>query len=80
MTDAPDTQSFSSRLGLVTVFGTDRDDVLFSSDQAGTVQWRGPDGRIAALLVRLRPGVWGFSKAGDDDWDEVLKLHGNPDR
>lgn len=65
--------------GLVTVMGFGKDDVLFRSDQARVVQWRDGDGEIMALLVRLRPNVWGFSRSGDDDWNEVLEIYGNPD-
>ncbi len=64
---------------LVTVMGFDKTDVLFRSNDVGAVQWRGSDGTIVAILVRLRPDVWGFSRVGDDDWDEVLKLYGNAD-
>lgn len=64
---------------LVTVMGFDKSDVLFRSSQVGTVQWRDSSGKIVALLVRLKPDIWGFSRAGDDDWDEVLKIYGNPD-
>lgn len=64
---------------MVTVLGFDRKDVLFRSQDVGSVQWRGPGGELAAMLVRLKPGVWGFAKSGDDDWDEVVGLYGNPD-
>lgn len=64
---------------MVTVMGFDKNDVLFRSDSVGTVQWRDTSGEIVALLVRLRPDIWGFSKRGDDDWPEVLKMYGNPD-
>ena len=64
---------------LVTVMGFDKSDVLFRSNQVGTVQWRDSSGKIVALLVRLKPDIWGFSRAGDDDWDEVLKIYGTPD-
>lgn len=64
---------------LVTVMGFDKNDVLFRSDEVGTVQWRDSKGEIVALLVRLKPDVWGFSKRGDDDWQEVLGIYGNPD-
>lgn len=64
---------------LVTVMGFDRKDVLFRSDEVGTVQWRDSTGDIVALLVRLRPNVWGFSRRGDDDWQEILGIYGNPD-
>lgn len=63
----------------VTVMGFDRNDVLFRSDKANIVQWRDSAGVIVAILVRLKPDVWGFSKRGDDDWEEVLSLYGNPD-
>ena len=65
--------------GLVTVMGFDKSDVLFRSDQVGTVQWRDSSGLIVALLVRIKPDIWGFSRRGDDDWEEVLKIYGNPD-
>lgn len=71
--------SQKSAPALVTVMGFDKSDVLFRSSQVGTVQWRDSSGKIVALLVRLKPDIWGFSKAGDDDWDEVLKIYGNPD-
>ena len=65
--------------GLVTVMGFDNHDVLFRSDQVGTVQWRDSTGKLVAMLVRMRPNKWGFSKIGDDDWEENLKIYGNPD-
>ena len=65
--------------GLVTVTGFDRNEVLFRSDQVGTVQWRDSTGTLVALLIRLKPDIWGFSRRGDDDWEEVLKIYGNPD-
>lgn len=64
---------------LVTVMGFDKKDVLFRSDKVGTVQWRDSTGAIVALLVRIKPDIFGFSRAGDDDWEEVLKIYGNPD-
>jgi hypothetical protein len=64
---------------LVTVMGFDKKDVLFRSDNVGVVQWRDSGGVIVALLVRLKPDVWGFSKRGDEDWQEVLGIYGNPD-
>ena len=71
--------SNESMSGAVAVMGFDKNDVLFRSNDAGTVQWRDSSGEIVALLVRLRPDIWGFSKKGDDDWEEVLRIHGNPD-
>ena len=59
--------------------GFNKDDVLFRSDKVGTVQWRDSDGAIVALLVRMKPDVWGFSRRGDYDWEEVLSIYGNPD-
>ena len=68
-----------SNPGLVTVLGFDKKDVLFRSDKAGTVQLRDGHGAIAALLVKIKPDVWGFSRRGDDDWEEVVRIYGNPD-
>lgn len=65
--------------GFVTVMGFDSKDVLFSSDQVGTVQWRDSKGDIVALLVRLKPDIWGFSRRGEDDWEQVLERYGHPD-
>ena len=65
--------------GLVTVMGFDKNDVLFRSDKVGTVQWRDSKGKIVALLIRLKPDIWGFSCVGDDDWDQMLEMYGNPD-
>ena len=72
--------NIESMAGVVTVMGFDKNDVLFRSSDVGTVQWRGKTGEIVAILVRLRPDVWGFSRKGDEDWEEVLKIHGNPDK
>lgn len=65
--------------GLVTVMGFDKSDVLFRSNDVGTVQWRDSKGDIVAILVRLRPDIWGFSKRGDEDWEANLAIYGNPD-
>lgn len=65
--------------GLVTVIGFDRKDVLFRSDQVGAVQWRDANGEIVALLVRLKPDIWGFSRRGEEDWAQVLEQYGSPD-
>ena len=75
----PDVVSSKSTPSLVTVMGFNKDDVLFRSDKVGTVQWRDSDGAIVALLVRMKPDVWGFSRRGDYDWEEVLAIYGNPD-
>lgn len=64
---------------LVTVMGFGGRDVLFRSDKANIVQWRDSNGEVVALLVRLKPDIWGFSRRGDDDWEEVLSLYGNRD-
>jgi len=64
---------------LVTVLGFDRNDVLFKSDKVGAVQWRDSDGLIVAMLVKMKPDVWGFSRRGDYDWEENLKIYGNSD-
>ena len=79
--DVDETSAVGSKAasGLVTVMGFDKNDVLFRSDEVGTVQWRDSSGEIVALLVRLRPDIWGFSRRGEDDWEEVLKIYGNPD-
>ena len=76
-----DTSALESRAlpNLVTVMGFGKNDVLFKSDEVGTVQWRDSSGEIVALLVRLKPDIWGFSKRGDDDWQETLEIYGNPD-
>ena len=64
---------------MVTVMGFDNKDVLFRSDDVGAVQWRDSGGKIVALLARIKPDIWGFSKRGDNDWEEVLKIFGNPE-
>lgn len=68
-----------SKPSLVTVMGFDKSDVLFRSDSVGTVQWRDSRGEIVAILVRMRPDVWGFSRRGDDDWEDNLAIYGNQD-
>lgn len=65
--------------GMVTVMGFDRNDVLFRSNSVGSVQWRNSEGKIVALLMRIKPDAWGFSCRGDDDWEQMLALYGNPD-
>ncbi len=64
---------------LVTVMGFDKHDVLFRSDEVGCVQWRDSNGKIVALLARIKPHIWGFSKHCDADWNEVIAQYGNPD-
>lgn len=64
---------------LVTVMGFGNNDVLFRSNNANIVQWRDSDGEIIALLVRIKPEVWGFSRRGDHDWEENLSIYGNKD-
>jgi hypothetical protein len=65
--------------GLVTVTGFDSHDVLFRSNDVGTVQWRDSNGEVVALLVRLKPDIWGFSRRGDEDWEQVLERYGSQD-
>lgn len=65
---------------LVTVMGFGRDDVLFRSDKVNSIQVRDGSGSIACMLVRVRPGIWGFSRRGDPDWNEVLGTYGSEDR
>ena len=63
------------RNGRVAVTGFGPSDVVFSSESAGSVIVFGPDGSPAAILASLGPGVWGFSKRGDDDWPEVVGIY-----
>lgn len=63
----------------VTIMGFDRNDVLFRSDKANVIQVRNRAGEISAMLVRLNGEIWGFSKRGDEDWNEVLAIYGNKD-
>ena len=60
----------------ITVMGFDGKDVLFETDDAGSVLWRDSSGEPAALLARIKSEIWGFSRKGDPDWDEVLKIYG----
>ena len=81
-TQSPPSSSASvgrSLSGLVTVTGFDRKDVIFESDKVGTVQWRDSKGEPVAMLVRLKPDVWGFSMKGDDDWQQILDMYGSRD-
>ena len=68
------------KANLVTVMGFGKDDVIFKSDDVGCVQWRDSNGEIVALLARLKPDIWGFSRRGDADWSGVLSQYGNPDK
>lgn len=71
--DAPDPSN------LVTVMGFDREDVLFRSNDVGTIQWRDSKGVVVAMLIRIKPDVWGFSCRGDDDWDQMFEKYGSPE-
>lgn len=65
---------------LVTVMGFGKNDVLFRSDKANSIQVRDGAGAIVCMLIRIKPGIWGFSKRGDRDWTEVLGIYGNDDK
>jgi len=69
----------TAEANLVTVMGFDKKDVLFRSDQVGCVQWRDSSGEIVALLIRIKPDIWGFSRRGEEDWPQVLERYGSPD-
>ena len=77
--DGPSVLESKAAPSLVTVMGFDKNDVLFRSNEVGTVQWRDSNGEIIALLVRLKPDVWGYSRRGDWDWQANLEIYGNPD-
>lgn len=64
---------------MVTVAGFDRNDILFRSDKANVIQVRNRNGEISVLLVRLSGEVWGYSRRGDEDWNEVLAIYGIKD-
>ena len=64
----------------VTVLGFDQNDILFRSDKANVIQVRNRAGEIAILLVRMHGEVWGYSRRGDEDWNEVLAIYGNKDK
>ena len=64
---------------MVTVTGFDRNDVLFRSDKANVIQIRNKSGEISVLFVRLAGEVWGYSRRGDDDWNENLAIYGIKD-
>ena len=64
---------------LVTVMGFDRKDVLFRSKCVGAVQWRNSNGEVVAILIRMKPDVWGFSCIGDDDWPLMFEKYGSPE-
>lgn len=64
---------------LVTVMGFDRKDVLFRSNGVGSIQWRDSNGEVVAMLIRIRPDVWGFSCRGDDDWPQMFEKYGSPE-
>lgn len=65
---------------LVTVMGFGKNDVLFRSSEVNVVQVRDGAGVISAMLIRLKPGIWAFSRRGDPDWTEVLGIYGNGDK
>lgn len=66
-----------NKANLVTVLGFGKDDVLFRSKDVRTVQWRDPQGEIVAMLVSLKPGIWGITKRGDPDWAENVEIYGD---
>ena len=61
--------------GGVMVLGLGPYDVLLDSPDASAVIVRGRDGEPSAILARLSRDIWGFSKRGDDDWDEVVSIY-----
>lgn len=64
----------------ITIFGYGGNDVLYHSNQARIALWRDSAGSPIAMLVRLKPSIWGFSKRGDPDWEENIKAYiGNPE-
>lgn len=79
-TEAAEAVKAESKANLVTVMGFGKDDVIFKSDNVGCVQWRDSNGEIVALLARLKPDIWGFSRRGDADWSEVVAQYGDPDK
>jgi hypothetical protein len=64
---------------LVTVMGFDNKDVLFRSNSVGAIQWRNSNGEVVAMLVKMKPDVWGFSCSGDDDWPQMFEMYGRPE-
>ena len=79
MPPGKDVEESRSAPNMVTVTGFDKSDVLFRSDKVGSVQWRDSEGKIVAILVRIKPDIWGFSKRGDEDWTQVLGIYGSRD-
>ena len=79
-TETAKAEKADNKVNLVTVMGFGKDDVIFKSDDVGCVQWRDSNGEIVALLARLKPDIWGFSRRGDADWSDVLSQYGNPDK
>jgi len=77
--EGADIASSKSAPCTVTVMGFDSKDVLFRTDKANVIQVRNGAGVISALLVRLKGDIWGFTKRGDEDWEENLALYGNKD-
>lgn len=77
---AANVESSVAKPELVTVMGFGKDDVLFRSSEVNVIQVRDGDGVISAMLVRLKPGVWGFSRRGDPDWRENLRIYGSEDK
>ena len=77
---ASNVESSVAKPELVTLMGFGKDDVLFRSSEVNVIQVRDGDGAISAMLVRLKPGVWGFSRRGDPDWRENLRIYGSEDK
>lgn len=78
--DGADISASRSSPELVTIMGFGKNDVLFRSDKANTIQVRDGNGAIVCMLIRVKPGIWGFSKRGDPDWIENLGIYGNNDK
>lgn len=63
----------------VTVVGFDRNDVLFTSDKANVVKIKNKNGDLSVIIAKINGEIWGYSRRGDPDWNEVVSIYGSDD-
>lgn len=56
---------------LVSVYGSGVGMPLLSTNDARVVQIHDKSGELAAMVVRITDGLWGFVARGDPDWEDI---------
>lgn len=56
---------------LVSVYGSGIGMPLLSTNDARVIQIHDSEGELAAMVVRITDGLWGFVAKGDPDWEAI---------